>query len=148
MNRSSIYSTLAAAILMFVAVNFVSAEDGGKGPGPNSGNNAQVRLRTTLAGAAIAGKKPEGNADFRSETGRMRLSVEVENVNLPDGTVLTVAVSHAGASVTVGTITLNSKGNGNELELDSQHGDTVPAISSGDMISVSNGAAVILAGAF
>jgi tetratricopeptide (TPR) repeat protein len=73
---------------------------------------------------------------------------EVENVNLPDGTVLTVSVTHAGAATTVGTITLNAATSEDELELDSQHGDTVPSIVSGDMITVSNGAAVILAGVF
>jgi hypothetical protein len=73
--------------------------------------------------------------------------VEVENVNLPAGTVLTVVVSHAGVATTAGTITLNNLGE-NELELDSQHGDTVPTIVSGDMIMVMNGTAVILAGAF
>src|ERR1700735_4349481 len=54
---------------------------GGPGPGNNNNNNnAQVRLRTTLAGAAIQGIKPEGNAVFRNDgQGRTRLDVEVEN---------------------------------------------------------------------
>jgi hypothetical protein len=143
--KTSIFSALATALLLSVAVGYVFADDGGKGP--NNGNNTQIRLRTNLAGAAIGGKKPGGNADFRMDNGRTRLNVEVENVNLPAGTVLTVAVTHAGATTTAGTITLNSSGE-IELELDSQHGDTVPTIASGDMITVSNGAAVILAGAF
>jgi hypothetical protein len=119
----------------------------GQGPGNNNNQNAQVRLRTTLAGAAIQGIKPEGNADFRNDgQGRTRLNVEVENVNLAAGTVLSVAVVHAGVSTMVGSITLGS--GENELELDSQNGATVPAVASGDMVTVSNGAAVILAGAF
>jgi hypothetical protein len=120
-----------------------------QGPGNNNNNNqnTQVRLRTTLAGAAIQGIKPEGNGDFRNDgQGRTRLKVEVENVNLPAGTVLSVAVVHAGVSTMVGSITLG--GVDNELELDSQNGATVPAVASGDMVTVSNGAAVILAGAF
>ena len=151
MKASPIYATLAAAVLMFGSVTLVRADDGGKGgnSGSNSGSGkaAETRLRTKLAGGAIAGKTPEGNADFRSETGRTRLTVEVENVNLADGTVLTVSVVHAGISMQVGTITLNSAVPENELELDSQHGDVVPAVQAGDMVTVSNGAAVILAGA-
>jgi hypothetical protein len=156
MKANPIYAVLAAAVLMAGSVNVVLADDNGKGPGGPSGGNggnggnnaAQVRLRTKLAGGAIAGKRPEGNADFRSEQGRTRLSVEVENVNLPDGTVLTVSVQHGTVITVVGTITLNSASPENELELDSQHGDTVPAIVAGDMATVANGAAVILAGAF
>ena len=157
--------TLAVASLVIGSVVVVWAEDGQKdgsgqgnnngsqgGPGPsnnnNNNNNAQVRLRTTLAGAAIQGIKPEGNADFRNDgQGRTRLNVEVENVNLAAGTILNVAVVHAGVSTMIGTITLGSGGE-NELELDSQNGQTVPAIISGDMVTVANVAAVILAGAF
>jgi hypothetical protein len=147
--------TLAIAVCMMGGGAAVRADDGqhGNNNGNNGNcnnncNNVQVRLRTTLAGASIAGIKPEGNADFRNDgQGRTRLNVEVENVNLPAGTVLTVTLTHAGVSSTVGTITLGSNGE-NELELDSQNGATVPAIVSGDMISVSNGAATILAGAF
>jgi hypothetical protein len=146
---SKIYSALATAFLVTVAAGYVYADDGNKGQNCNNcnNNNAQVRLRTNLAGAAISGKKPEGNADFRMDNGRTRLKVEVENVNLPAGTVLTVVVSHAGVATTAGTITLNNLGE-DELELDSQHGDTVPTIVSGDMIMVMNSTAVILAGAF
>ena|SRR5581483_11160646 len=149
MKTRRLFTTLAASILMLGTMTFLAADDGGKGNNGNgnNNNNTQVRLRTSLAGAAMTGKKPEGNADFRSDgNGRMRLNVEVENVNLPDGTMLTVAITHAGVSTTVGTITLRA--GENELELDSQHGDAVPMVASGDMITVSNGAAVILAGAF
>src|SRR6266568_4222684 len=136
--------TLAIAAFLVGGTASMRAEDGHK----NNSQTSQVRLRTTLAGAAIQGKKPEGNADFRSDsTNRTRLNVEVENVNLPAGTVLTVAIVHAGVSTTVGTITLSSIGE-SELELDSQNGASVPAIVSGDMVTVSNGGAVILAGAF
>jgi hypothetical protein len=153
MKASSMYAGLAAAILMFGAVNVVRADDGGKGPSPNSGpgngNATQVRLRTNLAGAAIAGKKPEGNADFRNDGTRTRLNVEVENVNLADGTVLTVQITlPGGAPVTVGSITLRAAAVENELELDSQNGGVVPAIVTGTMVTVLNGATAVLAGVF
>ena len=140
------FLTLAVAAFMMGGVA-LRAEDGHKGDQGNNTQTSQVRLRTTLAGAAIQGKKPEGNADFRSDSGRTRLNVEVENVNLPAGTVLTVAVVHAGVSTMVGTITLGRFGGG-ELELEAQNGAMVPSIMSGDIVTVSNGAAVILAGSF
>jgi hypothetical protein len=151
MKASPIFAILTAAVLMFGTLNVVSADDGGKGPGsnngPGNGNGTQVRLRTNLAGAAIAGKKPEGNADFRSDGTRMRLNVEVENVNVGAGTVLTVHVTLPGSvATTVGSITLRAAAE-NELEIDSQNG-VVPAIVSGTMITVLNGTTVILAGVF
>ncbi len=157
MKVNPIHAMVAAAVLMLGSMTFVRAEDGGKGPGANSGsgnNNSgqatEIRLRSKLAGGPLGTPPitPEGSADFRSDSkGRTRLDVEVEHVNLADGTVLTVAFVHAGVSTNVGTITLNSALPENELELDSQNGATVPALVAGDMITVSNGAVVILAGA-
>jgi hypothetical protein len=146
---SKMKETVKTACLLFMTallmggVVSMRAEDGQK-----NGQTAQVRRRTTLAGAAIQGKKPEGNADFRNDSNiRTRLNVEVENINLPAGTILTVAVVHSGVSMTVGTIKLGSTGE-SELELNFQNGAVVPTIASGDMVTVSNGTAVILAGAF
>ncbi len=75
--------TVLAGLLLIVGTAGLVAEQGG------GGQNNETRLRTRLTGAAIQGKTPEGNADFRSDQrGRTRLNVEVENVNLPTGTVL------------------------------------------------------------
>jgi hypothetical protein len=155
MKASPIYATVAAVLLMLGSVTATRADDGGKGgngggPGPSGGNGGptgQVRLDTKLAGGAIGNKRPEGNADFRSQTGSSRLNVEVENVNLPDGTVLTVSVVQGAVSTVVGTITLNSAIAENELELNSQNGAAVPALVAGNMVTVANGATIILAGA-
>lgn len=108
--------------------------------------DTEARLRTRLSGAAIAGKIPEGSADFRQDTSRnrTRLQVEVENVNLPAGTVLTVMLNN---TTKAGTITLGALGFG-ELELDSQAGDAVPAVTTGTTITVLNGTNAILAGVF
>lgn len=108
----------------------------------------EVRLRTPLAGGAISGKAPSGSADFRMESdrNRSRLNVEVENVNLGDATMLSVMVTHMGATTSVGQIRLH--GGFGELELNSQDGDTVPAIVKGDMITVSNAGTAILTGVF
>jgi hypothetical protein len=114
--------------------------------GPILARDSEVRLRTRLSGAAIAGKVPEGNADFRQDTScnRTRIQVEVEEVNLPAGTVLTVMLNNA---TKLGTLTLGPLGFG-ELELNSQDGDVVPAVTAGNTITVLNGQNAILAGVF
>lgn len=132
----------AAALLMLIATTAVRADHGGKD------QTQEIRLRARLTGQAIQAVTPQGDGDFRAETGRTRLQVEVEHVNLPAGTVLTVSIqSGANAPVQVGQITLSVTGFG-ELELDSQHGAIVPAVQNGDVLSVANGATAILAGAF
>jgi hypothetical protein len=129
-----------AALTMLLGVA-VFAGSGGR-------QNNETRLRTRLAGAAIEGKTPEGNADFRSDQrGRSRLNVQVENVNLPAGTVLTVAVQDGTTVINAGTITLPAFGFG-ELELNSEDGASVPAVHKGEMVTVSNGGVRILAGVF
>jgi hypothetical protein len=109
--------------------------------------NDVTQLRTRLAGAAINGEVPSGDADFRVEPARnrSRFTVEVEDVHLPVGTTLIVDVQHSGVSTTVGSIILNADGSG-ELRLNSQNGDTVPALVTGDVVIVTHGGIAILAG--
>jgi hypothetical protein len=141
-----IHTALAAALLALLAVSNVRADHGNNND--NNNNNKEVRLRANLTGPAIQAMKPEGNGDFRSETSRTRLQVEVERVNLPAGTVLAVFLqSGTAAPVKIGTITISATGFG-ELELESDHGAMVPAVQSGDTIMVSNAGVSILAGVF
>jgi hypothetical protein len=138
--KPRIQIALASALLLLGAIA-ATADKGGD-------QKNEVRMRTRLAGAAIQGKTPEGNADFRSDSrSRTRLNVEVENVNLAAGTILTVVVQDGTTKTTVGTIKLSSFGGG-ELELNSDDGDAVPAVQKGDMVTVSNAGATILAGVF
>ena len=140
---------MAAVVLAAGTAAIAVADHGNNNNNNNNNNNGEVRLRTNLSGAAIQGKTPEGNADFRNDSNKMRLrlKVEVENVNLPSGTVLDVTIMHAGAATVAGHITLSAGGE-SELELDSQNGDVVPAIVTGDMIVVSNAGTAILSGVF
>jgi hypothetical protein len=138
--KPRIQIALASALLLLGAIA-ATADKGGD-------QKNEVRMRTRLAGAAIQGKTPEGNADFRSDSrSRTRLNVEVEDVNLAAGTVLTVVVQDGTTKTTVGTIKLSSFGGG-ELELNSDDGEAVPAVKKGDMVTVSNAGATILAGVF
>jgi hypothetical protein len=115
-------------------------------PSPTPQPGTDVRVRIPLAGAAINGMMPQGHADFRSRAnGKMSLEVEVEDVNLPAGTVLNVLVN----GTSIGSITLNSAFGG-EFELESEHGQTVPAITQGTTVTITNATngATILAGSF
>jgi hypothetical protein len=155
--RSLMQVNLASAMLLMGAIGAYADHGGSGNGGPGNGgpgnggsgnNNVEIRLRTKLSGAAIQGRTPSGSADFRSDSqGRTRLNVEVEDVNLPSGTVLTVAIQHGATVTTAGTITLATSAE-NELELNSQNGDTVPAVLAGDMVTVSNAGVTILAGVF
>lgn len=132
-----IYAVVATALLIFGAAAVA-----------DQGNGNELRLKTKLTGAAIQGKTPEGSADFRSDSsGRSRLNIEVENVNLPAGTVLTISVQEGVAITSVGSIKLSAFGQA-ELELESQKGATVPVVKKGDMVTVSNAGTPILAGVF
>jgi hypothetical protein len=138
--RRSVYKLLAPVVALAATLTLSTALA--------DGNKNETRLRAQLTGSAIGNITPSGNADFRSDSrGRTRLNVEVERVNLPQGTVLTVTLTHAGATSTVGTLTLSGTGFA-ELELNSQDGQTVPAVQSGDMIAVMNGASFVLSGVF
>jgi hypothetical protein len=135
-------AVLVAAVLALAVTYNARADHGGKD------QTQETRLRARLTGQAIQGVTPEGSADFRSETGRTRLQVEVEHVNLPAGTVLAVFLqSGTNAPVQIGQIAVSSTGFG-ELELDSQAGAIVPAVQNGDILSVVNGTVAILAGVF
>jgi hypothetical protein len=103
-------------------------------PTPSPNPNGETRLESRLAGAAINGLLPKGEAKFRSRTdGRRRLNVEVEKVNLPAGTALNVLVNNA----LVGQFSLRSSLE-NELELDSEHGNLVPNITTTSTVVVSD----------
>ena len=107
--------------------------DGGDG-------GTQVDLRATLSGSAINRIVPEGQAEFKSDGTRREFRTDVQNVNLRDGTVLTVNVNtHA-----LGKITLS--GGQGELELRTDNGQSVPAISKGAKVTVtkSSGAAILM----
>ncbi len=106
-----------------------------------------VHLKTKLSGAAINDVVPEGSGNFHVNPNVSTLTVEVERVSLPEGTVLDVSVTSAGVTTSIGQITLDAAGAG-ELELNSRAGDTVPAIQSGDVVTVSTGGTAIMSGVF
>jgi hypothetical protein len=114
-------------------------------PSPSPAPGGEVRIESLLAGGAINGLTPKGNAKFRSRVGGEReFEVEVEKVNLPAGTTLSVLVD----GVKVGELTLAATLEA-ELELESEHGQAVPAVTTSSTVVVTNAQGqTILSGAF
>ena|GEM_PF-3318851 len=114
-------------------------------PTPTPQPGAATVLRIPLAGSAVNGVIPKGHAEFtQSATGNRELEVEVEDLNLPAGTVLNVLVDN----VSVGQITLGRFFKG-KLEIESERGQNVPAITAGTTVAVVNAAGgTVLTGIF
>ena len=111
-----------------------------------AGDDDEIIINAGLSGAAINGQTPVGKAVFRRRPGNdLKLEVEVQDVNLPAGTVLNVFV---GGQQIGGVITLNGFRAG-EVELETERGQAVPAVSNGTTVAVRNQAgANIVVGTF
>src|SRR5437868_6477465 len=120
---------IALPLLIKVATNHTRAEEV---PGPS--------LTATLTGAPIAGQTPHGLAAYYPASGNTsaRLVAEVDNVNLPANTHLSVFVNTTSA----GMITLDSFHHGVFFS------STPPAVAAGDVFAVKNGTATVLSGTF
>jgi hypothetical protein len=104
----------------------------------------EVRQTATLVGVAPFGGA-FGFAEDEQEGARARLKLEVEHVNLPNGTLLNVLVN--GRPLAGVTLTLS--GGKATLELDSSKGQTVPVIGAGSTIAITTtGGAVVVQGQF
>ena len=108
--------------------------------GPSLAASAGGTLKETLSGPAIGGVTPEGQAladESRfASGGSTTLTVQLRRVNLPNGTVLSVALDFTP----VGTISL-SNGEGT-LTANLGH-----FAVSRDQVIVKSGSAVLLSGA-
>jgi Calx-beta domain/Domain of unknown function (DUF4214) len=124
--------TIICGLAMAIALVPVSAND-------------DVIVQTSLSGAAINGLVPSGVAEHRTQSdGSRRFKVEVEDVNLPAGTVLNVLVN----GTNIGTLTINSFRQG-ELERNTNDGQAVPNVANGTTVAVRTQAgATVASGAF
>ncbi|HYY42632.1 MAG TPA: hypothetical protein VE775_07845, partial [Pyrinomonadaceae bacterium] len=101
-------------------------------------------LRIPLVGSVLNGVIPKGHAEFKQRAGGNEFEVEIEDVNLPAGTTFNVLVDN----VSVGQIVLGQFFKG-KLELEAEHGQAVPAITNGTVVTVVNSTGTtILAGSF
>jgi len=134
--RNSPLGIVLALCLFTVSLVAVSANDGG--------SDVVTKIEADLAGAAINGLVPRGEAEAKTFVdGNREFEVDVSNINLPDGTVLNVSVDGAR----VGTLRL--VGMQGELELETEDGQTVPPINSRTRVVISDQAGnTIVAGSF
>ncbi|MET0647143.1 MAG: hypothetical protein ABW208_11020, partial [Pyrinomonadaceae bacterium] len=142
-NAPSSLSSLKRAALAFVALLATLAV---LAAAPALAGDDEIIINAGLSGAAIGGSTPHGKAVFRQRPGNdLKLEVEVQDVNLPAGTVLNVFV---GGQQISGVITLNSFRVG-EVELETERGQAVPAVTNGTTVAVRNqSGANIVTGAF
>ena len=108
--------------------------------GARFGVSGGTSLRETLTGAAINGVVPEGQAQADESNfangGSTILTVQVKNVNLPDGTVL-------GVSLDFSPVERSRSVAGRHFSANLGHFGV-----SRDQVRVNNGATTILIGAF
>src|SRR5215204_3780373 len=103
-----------------------------------------LRIGASLTGPSINGVTPAGFADYRvDDQGRRRLEIQGQSINLAAGTVLTISVNN----------TVVGQGGVSQFqtlffEIETNNGGTVPVISAGMPVQLSNGANVVLAGTF
>ena len=130
-------AAVACVVLCMALAAFVAS--------PAFAGGAETTTSTVLSGAAIGGMTPSGRADFvRKANNNRKLEVEVEDVNLPAGTLLNVLVD----GTKIGTITLDSLHAG-QIELETENGQVVPPINTGTRVVVTNqSGATIVAGTF
>jgi hypothetical protein len=98
-------------------------------------NDDEVIIEAGLAGAAIGGQTPHGKAVFRQRpVNDLKLQVEVQDVNLPAGTVLNVFVGGQQFA----TLTIDSLRAG-RVERETERGQSVPAVTNGNYnVTVTN----------
>jgi hypothetical protein len=116
----------------------------GPAPMPTPGPGGELRIESRLAGAVIGGLTPTGHAKFRSRDGNRHLEIEAERVNLPAGTTLNAFIDGVKVGELVIAATLEA-----EFELESEHGQVVPNITTASTVVVSNSTGqTILSGVF
>jgi hypothetical protein len=97
---------------------------------PNVNNNTNDTVAIGLV-AGLGFKGAKGIAEFHSRVGHQEFEVEVQVSKTLAGTIAMDAIGHR------------------ELELEAEHGTTVPAVQPGSLVGVTDAASdIILAGRF
>ena len=107
-----------------------------------SGGNP-ISVRTAVLTAPSGSIDPHGSATFKVfDGGGTSLEVEIEDVNLPDGTTLTAFIN----GTNIGQIIVGTDGRG-RLQIESENGP-VPPVNTGSTVEVRNGNTDLVAGSF
>ena len=124
-----------------------SGGSGSSGSGSGGGQSGEVRLLANAHGV-VNGKEVSINGDFRDDTTRQRLQGDLEDAALAAGTQVSFCLVH-GTTTTPLAVGVTGQGDepgeiedADEAEfgLDTQHGQTVPAVVVGDKLEGHQGA--------
>jgi hypothetical protein len=137
---------LALSLTGCGGVKTSSNSNNGGSDQPGQPQSGEVRLRAK-AEAVINGHQVELNGDFRNEAGRQRLKGDLEDAGLAAGTSISFCLVTSSGTVplAVGVIGRNEEDeleepDEAEFELDSEKGQTVPAVAVGDKLEARQGA--------
>ena len=109
-------------------------------PGPTIFAAIETIIQARLSGPRLNNSIPSGLAENRVRPDGSRLKVEVEDVNLPAGTVLNVFLN----GTSIGSLTINSFREG-QFEIESNNGGIVPSVTAGSFVEVKTQAGVLVA---
>jgi hypothetical protein len=113
-------------------------------PSQSPTSNGEVRIEAKLAGAAINGLRPVGEAKFKVSGSDRELEVEVERLNLPANTMFTVFIDNVKVGDLVLGPTMEAK-----LQFESERGQTVPNVITRSTVVVANSQGqTVLSGVF
>ena len=122
------------AVFAWVAIPFLMQEKVSAGGVP-------ILVRTANLVSPTGSVNPHGAAEYQLYAdGNRELEIEIEDVNLPNGTVLNFFVD--GNSVGQMPVNLQKA----KLKLSTEDGQTVPVTNDGSTVQVRNGATVLVAG--
>jgi len=100
-------------------------------------------LKTKLTGPIYNGRRPTGKARYRTGNGEAIFEIEVEHINLSNGSTVTVHLN----GVPIAALILT--GGQAELEWESETGAVIPTMKKGDVLTVVDANNVeILSGTF
>jgi hypothetical protein len=140
-NKKQIFNAailvFAGLVLSIMPISMVTKAGGFFGGEP------VILTRTANLVSPSGTVNPHGEATYEVyQSGNRELEVEVEDLSLANGTVLTAFVDNAQ----VGTMTVSDQRG--RLKLKTEFGQTVPTVNNGSTVDVKNGSTVLVAGVF
>lgn len=129
----ALFAMLAAWVSVPLLTNSVKAD-----------GTPVILVRTAVLAAPSGTVNPHGDATWELyQSGNREIEVEVEDLSLTQGTVLTAFVD--GNSI--GQLTVDDRQKA-KLELKTEDGQSVPTVNNGSTVQVRNGSTVVVAGVF
>ena len=136
MTRDRVVS-MAAVLLMALLLSTGLVQAREREPGDDRGRDGRAHppAAAVLLHAPLVGTEQfpaaHGRARYAERGGERRLQLQIEDVRLPAGTVLTVLID----GQPIGRLTLNRAHKG-RLTLKTTHGDTLPEIAEGATVGL------------